>query len=90
MSTLNIYDRDKYVRLFNGKQVRYKHVIGRCRCYRHEGFMTAEMLKKHDCIGKECPYLTKHNDSFWSNYTYEPQRTAFGISISLLQKGVYQ
>ena len=63
--SISIYDRDKTIQLFDGRQCRYKHAVGWCDNMTHIGFMTYEMLCEHECIDKECPYLVKHNHAFW-------------------------
>ncbi len=41
-------------------------VIGYCHNFSHLGFVTARILKKHQCMQKGCPYLNRYMDKpYW-------------------------
>ena len=42
-----------------------KNPVGYCTCYMHEGYITKNMAKTHNCSGKCCKYLIKND---WSRY----------------------
>lgn len=36
---------------------------GFCHYSQHKGFVSSDLLKKHNCIGRECHYFCKYEDS---------------------------
>ena len=42
------------------------NAIAYCHNKKHMGYLTATMLKQHECLKKECPFLEKYdNHQFW-------------------------
>lgn len=49
-------------RCIDGKVTGCGNCVGYCTYSEHEGFLTRELRKKHDCIGKACFYYRpKHS-----------------------------
>ncbi|WP_026653663.1 hypothetical protein [Butyrivibrio proteoclasticus] len=47
-------------------QPKPENAVGFCHYKKHNGFVSEKMLKKHQCLGKNCPYLQKYeNHEFW-------------------------
>ena len=43
-----------------------EHSVGYCHCKTHKGKISVKMLKKHQCLGKQCPFLQKYEDHpYW-------------------------
>ncbi len=43
-----------------------KSTIGYCRYYKHYGALSINMMKKHRCLEKRCPYFEKNlNKGYW-------------------------
>lgn len=43
-----------------------KSTIGYCRYYKHYGALSKNMMKKHQCLEKRCPYFEKNlNKGYW-------------------------
>lgn len=57
-------------KLITGTEVVYlNNIVGFCHCYTHKGFLTKNLLRQHDCINKECPFLEKYRDyPFWEHF----------------------
>ena len=58
------------VKMLTGEvvQIKRKNIIGWCRHTIHKGAVNKSILKKHDCLGKNCPYLERNDQSpFWAN-----------------------
>lgn len=56
------------------KLVRKETVIGVCHNNIHKGILTVNLLKKHDCLGKNCTYLEKYkNKSYWHTLEKEEE-----------------
>lgn len=37
-------------------------------CYpKHKGYMSAHLVKKHECLRKNCPHLKKYAHRFWAD-----------------------
>jgi hypothetical protein len=54
------------------RNVKTKSIIGRCHHKFHKGIITKDLLKEHDCLKKECPFLEKfENNQFWVQYEEE-------------------
>ena len=59
------------VRLLGGKLclLERKNVIGCCHYMLHPGKLTKQLLRKHNCLEKKCPFLEKYEDTpFWVAY----------------------
>jgi len=57
-------------RLFTGEHVVLKRgrIVGCCHNNIHPGKMTKGLLKQHDCLGKQCRFFEKYEDSpYWEN-----------------------
>ena len=56
---------EKYYRCVDGIYRKNK-VIGFCRYHLHIGALTAALIRQHECLQKECPFLEKYEDKpFW-------------------------
>lgn len=44
------------LRCIDGRRTSCGNCIGYCRYAGHEGFLTKELRKKHNCLGKQCDY----------------------------------
>lgn len=43
-----------------------KNPIGYCHCLSHKGALTPQLLKKHQCGKKQCPYFQKNEEHpYW-------------------------
>jgi len=41
-------------------------IIGYCWCSIHKGYLTVPLLRQHDCLGKQCRFLQRFDDTpFW-------------------------
>lgn len=59
-----------WIRLFDGSVIRtYRHkIVGCCHYSGHPGKMHRKLMEKHDCIGKQCRYFQKNEQStYWEN-----------------------
>ena len=45
-----------------------KSVIAYCNCRLHLGFITPGIMKKHNCLRKECRYFKKVESTFWEDF----------------------
>ena len=53
-------------------QIRRGHILGWCQNIIHKGAVNKTIMKEHDCLGKNCPYLERNCQSpFWKNYELE-------------------
>ncbi len=59
-SEYRIYEngnRDRFhLRCIDGSSTSCGKCIAYCKYSGHEGFLTRELRKKHDCLGKRCDY----------------------------------
>lgn len=40
--------------------------VAYCHCKAHKGNLSVKMLKQHECLGKQCPYLEKYEShDYW-------------------------
>lgn len=48
--------------------IKPEKIVGYCNYRLHRGYITANSVKSHDCIAKNCPYLQKFdgNSTYWS------------------------
>lgn len=54
------------------RNVDKKDVAGYCNCDIHKGYLDVALLKKHDCIKKNCTFLKKFEECpFWVRYEKE-------------------
>lgn len=44
------------LRCINGHRTSCGNCVGYCRYSGHEGFLTRELRKEHNCLGKQCDY----------------------------------
>lgn len=43
-----------------------KKPIGYCHCFAHKGALTKNLMTKHKCRKKECPYFMKNEEhEYW-------------------------
>ena len=56
---------ERWVRSFTGTPCLYTSVVGYCHLQAHRGYVTKMLLKSHDCIKKECPFLQKIDSQYW-------------------------
>lgn len=48
---------------------RINGIIGFCHNVLHKGHLTKEILAKHECVRKECPYLEKYSEKgYWKEF----------------------
>ena len=47
-----------------GSEISPRKVIGYCK--RHGKYLTVSMLKQHNCLGKQCNALDKHQHDYWT------------------------
>lgn len=52
----------QYSGYFDGVN-RSEKPVGFCHCKQHKGYVSSDLLKKHNCLGRECRYFCKYNDS---------------------------
>lgn len=51
---------------YMGNQPSKQHSVGYCHCKKHKGRLSVKMLKNHQCLGKQCPFLEKYEDHpYW-------------------------
>ena len=51
-----------------GKQPNSPRTVGYCHNQKHHGALSVKMIKQHQCLGKQCPYLEKiENHPYWKN-----------------------
>ncbi len=48
-------------RLITGKITGSNNCVGYCQYNRHPGFLTRELRKQHNCLGKSCDYYVAKN-----------------------------
>lgn len=56
------------VKLISGRveDTMLNSLVGFCYCNAHKGYITKNLLKKHECIEKQCPFLRKFEDyPYW-------------------------
>jgi len=52
--------------------IRRGNVLGWCHYSMHPGAVSKTIMEKHNCLGKNCPYLERYPDTpFWVNYEAE-------------------
>lgn len=44
------------LRCIDGRRTSCGNCVGYCRYSGHEGFLTRELRKEHNCLGKQCDY----------------------------------
>ena len=44
---------------------RNKKPIGYCHCRIHKGYLDCKLLKKHQCLNKQCTFLERYEHPFW-------------------------
>lgn len=53
--------------VFMGCQPKKEKIIGYCCNIKHPGNLSVKMVKKHECLGKQCPYFKKEEDHpYWA------------------------
>ena len=51
------YCKDRFhLRCIDGHKTSCGNCVGYCRYAGHEGFLTRELRKEHNCLGKQCDY----------------------------------
>lgn len=55
------------MRLITGavSTIKKSNLVGFCYCDTHKGWLTKEIIRKHECIEKKCPFLKKCNPEYW-------------------------
>ena len=56
----------KHVKLLTKQYTDYDNVVGYCHCDTHRGYINKNILRKHNCLEKQCPFFKKHNDEYWN------------------------
>ena len=62
------------IHLINGEVsfVNVKNIVGFCNSITHRGYLTAALLKKHDCLNRKCSNFQKFSDfPYWVNRDLE-------------------
>ena len=70
-------DQVETVRLLTGEYRTLKRgkIVGFCQNSLHPGKMTKDIMKQHDCLGKECWYFQKYQDAFyWESIEIQKQK----------------
>ena len=70
MADENEYGSYIYVRLVSGEflYTLKKNILGHCNYAYHRGSITKSILKKYDCINKNCRFFKKdENNPYWEN-----------------------
>ena len=52
----------QYSGYFDGVN-RSEKPLGFCHCSKHKGYVSSDLLKTHNCLGRECTYFCKYEDS---------------------------
>ena len=70
MGVYEYENKVKKVQTRNGQYSGYLDGVNRndkpcgfCHCHLHRGYVSSDLLKKHNCTGRECKYFTRYNDS---------------------------
>ena len=48
---------------FLGNQPKQAKAVAYCHSGEHQGYLSEKMLKAHGCLGKNCPYLEKYENT---------------------------
>lgn len=70
LNFLKIGEKYCRVKIVGGgvQNVKIVSLVGYCHCLEHTGYITVNILEKHDCINKKCLRLEKfENYPFWEN-----------------------
>lgn len=54
--------------------IREKNLVGWCSCHLHPGVVSKGLLKKHQCVEKQCYYLKKNQEAAYWSAMAEEQR----------------
>ena len=65
----------------------FKEVAAFCRCGLHRGYLTNQLIRRHDCLNKGCIHFQKlskwrpYADSVWDTYRNRPKvkRNKLGV-----------
>jgi len=52
-------------RLIDGNYSLTKGIIARCHNQTHRGYLTKNLVKKHQCVEKECSFFEKQKPEYW-------------------------
>jgi hypothetical protein len=72
-------DKIRHLRFIDGvcRYVRTADVVGFCHCDVHKGYLNSTLLKKHECIEKNCSFLEKYEGfPFWLQYAAKQREKA--------------
>lgn len=50
----------KVGRSYMGNQPKKANTVAWCRHFKHTGALSLKMMQNHECLRKQCPYLTKN------------------------------
>lgn len=67
------------VRLLGGEMINIRkgRIVGYCHNIIHPGKLTKPILEKHDCLGKQCPFLEKYEESsYWQELKHRQNAKA--------------
>lgn len=57
------------------RKINTKALVGKCHNKLHKGYLTVELLRKHQCIEKNCVFIEKFEDyPFWKKYRNQQQQ----------------
>ena len=62
------------MRLIDGSYAGSMNIVARCHLLAHRGWLTARLVKLHDCVAKKCPFLEKAKKEYWQALEKEAQQ----------------
>ena len=75
---------------------RNKKPLGYCHCRLHKGYLDCKLLKKHECLNKQCTFLEKYLEHpYWAQRDFQKQikkskRLEFKQKLNSLQSEVIE
>ena len=64
---MNDFQTEQYYKCIDGRK-RKRGIIGYCHNLTHLGYVTSKIIEEHKCIEKDCPFLSKYEEtSYWRN-----------------------
>jgi len=71
-----------FVKLFNHDFCKTENIVGYCKCSTHNGYISKNLAKSHDCFKKQCRHLVKFQHDFW-----EIQGLEYEAALSMRERG---
>lgn len=50
---------------FMSNQPDRENAIGYCNYNKHRGYLSTKMIKEHECLKKQCPFLIRYHHPYW-------------------------